>query len=190
MNCSPHHIALVDPCYRQRARICHTLARPALFVNPLDSIAEFLEYGMHAQGLLVPDRDYVFEDAMAALAGRSLSIPFIVFGDAMDFSRAMAVMNKGADFYLNITLQPEEIVGQLMSAMSTYQQKGGALPIKPADSLTLREEDILNFVSKGYTSKAIGRQLSISHRTVDAHRAKIMKKLKLPRIAHLALMAQ
>ena len=162
----------------------------ALHVNPVDSVAEFFDYGARAQGLLVPDRDAIFEDVMAALADRSLSIPIIAFGDALDFNRAMAVMNKGASHYLNITLRLEEIVDQLASAISKHSQKSGVARADHTGALTLREADILSFVTKGYTSKAIGRQLSISHRTVDAHRAKILRKLKLPRIAHLALVAQ
>lgn len=186
----PFRIALLDPCYRQRAKFCHALQGATLHVNPVDSVAEFYDYGARAQSLLVPDRDAIFEDVMAALAGRSLSIPIIVFGDALDFGRAMAVMNKGADHYLNINLPRVEIVDQLARAISKHNQKGSAACVDHTSALTVREADILNFVTKGFTSKAIGRQLCISHRTVDAHRAKILRKLKLPRIAHLALVAQ
>lgn len=43
--------------------------------------------------------------------------------------------------------------------------------------LTLRELQILELVARGASSKEVGRALSISPRTVDAHRARIMDKL-------------
>ena len=43
--------------------------------------------------------------------------------------------------------------------------------------LTLREREIAQHIVTGATSKQIGRYLDISHRTVDAHRARLMRKL-------------
>lgn len=43
--------------------------------------------------------------------------------------------------------------------------------------LTLREREIAQHIVTGATSKQIGRYLNISHRTVDAHRARLMRKL-------------
>lgn len=47
----------------------------------------------------------------------------------------------------------------------------------PMVSLTKREEEILTLVAKGLTNKEIGRQLFVSHNTVDTHRVNLMKKL-------------
>lgn len=43
--------------------------------------------------------------------------------------------------------------------------------------LTQREIEILNFLSNGFSSKQIAKELSISTRTVETHRLNIMKKL-------------
>lgn len=43
--------------------------------------------------------------------------------------------------------------------------------------LTARERDIAKFLAVGQTSKQIARQLEISPRTVEAHRARLMRKL-------------
>ena len=45
------------------------------------------------------------------------------------------------------------------------------------DSLTDRELEILTLVGKGVATKNIATQLSISARTVEAHRAHIKEKL-------------
>jgi two-component system response regulator NreC len=48
-----------------------------------------------------------------------------------------------------------------------------------AESLTLREKEILKLIVEGYTNRQIGEQLNISVRTVEGHRANISDKLGL-----------
>ncbi|HYP83590.1 PAS and helix-turn-helix domain-containing protein [Variovorax sp.] len=45
-----------------------------------------------------------------------------------------------------------------------------------ADSLTPREREVAAQVMRGLTSKEIGKALGISHRTVEIHRARLMRK--------------
>lgn len=52
-------------------------------------------------------------------------------------------------------------------------------------ALTPREQQIMDMVVAGQTNKAIAHELEISRRTVEAHRAKIMKKMGAPSVAHL-----
>jgi two-component system response regulator NreC len=49
----------------------------------------------------------------------------------------------------------------------------------PYDMLTSREREILQLVAEGNSSTAISRRLEISARTVEAHRANVMRKLRL-----------
>jgi DNA-binding NarL/FixJ family response regulator len=49
----------------------------------------------------------------------------------------------------------------------------------PYTTLTARERTILPLAAEGLTSAQIGERLSISARTVEVHRARLMKKLKL-----------
>ena len=51
--------------------------------------------------------------------------------------------------------------------------------------LTPREQQVAWLVSSGETSKSIGRELGISFRTVEVHRAKIMTKLGVHSLAEL-----
>ena len=55
----------------------------------------------------------------------------------------------------------------------------------PYDTLTPREREVLRLVAEGETNAAIGEQLFISPRTVESHRAHVMKKLALRRHAEL-----
>lgn len=51
--------------------------------------------------------------------------------------------------------------------------------------LTTREREIAQFLVTGRSSKEIGRQLDISHRTVEAHQARLIRKLKVRSHAEL-----
>jgi two-component system CheB/CheR fusion protein len=58
--------------------------------------------------------------------------------------------------------------------------------------LTLRQRQIMDMVLAGHPSKNIAADLGISQRTVENHRAAIMKKAgakSLPALARLALAA-
>ena len=60
----------------------------------------------------------------------------------------------------------------------------GKRPI-PQEPLTTREREVLKMVSEGKSNNEIGALLSISVRTVENHRANIMKKLKMKKTADL-----
>ncbi len=59
----------------------------------------------------------------------------------------------------------------------------------PLASLTARERDIFHFAAQGLTNADIARRLFISPRTVECHRARMMRKLGLHRQAELLLYA-
>jgi DNA-binding NarL/FixJ family response regulator len=65
------------------------------------------------------------------------------------------------------------------SAIQTYAQSAGAIPMDPQDSLSRREREVLQLAAEGHTNVAIGKRLFISPRTVEIHRAKMMHKLGL-----------
>ena len=50
---------------------------------------------------------------------------------------------------------------------------------KPAATLTEREEQVLRLIAAGYGNKEIAAQLSLSPKTVEAHKANAMRKLEL-----------
>lgn len=56
---------------------------------------------------------------------------------------------------------------------------------KPVASLTLRERQIVMHLGEGRTSKEIARTLAISPRTVEAYRARLMKKYGASNVAEL-----
>lgn len=55
----------------------------------------------------------------------------------------------------------------------------------PADRLTPREREIVQRIAEGRTSKDIARELRLSVKTVDTHRANVMRKLGLHAVSDL-----
>lgn len=56
---------------------------------------------------------------------------------------------------------------------------------KRPESLTSREQEILELIWAGFKNKEIGQKLKISVKTVEAHRANMMKKLRVSNTAQL-----
>ena len=59
----------------------------------------------------------------------------------------------------------------------------------PFRGLTKREHEVLKLVVEGYTSKDVAQKLCLSPRTVDHHRAKLLKKFSLKNSADLVSFA-
>ncbi len=67
------------------------------------------------------------------------------------------------------------------------QHRQGSLPI--AKRLTLREREVLHLLADGKRNREVAGRLGISIRTVETHRARIMKKLGVRTIGELVRFA-
>lgn len=91
----------------------------------------------------------------------------------------------------------EPVVGQLVPPAANGAGTVPALPTSQTeaympdlyDSLTPREHQVMHLVLLGYTSSEIGRQLYISPRTAEKHRANMMGKLGVHNQMELARLA-
>jgi DNA-binding NarL/FixJ family response regulator len=68
----------------------------------------------------------------------------------------------------------QQLTESLMDSQLRREQK-----ISPMDSLSLREREVLQQVVEGYTNAAIAKNLSISPKTVETYRSRILKKLQI-----------
>lgn len=57
------------------------------------------------------------------------------------------------------------------------------------DTLTRRERDVFEKLITGASNKEVGRRLGISPRTIEIHRARILKKLSVKSVADMVRMA-
>lgn len=74
-------------------------------------------------------------------------------------------------------------------AIEAYIKQGDSGPQDVYDTLTTREREIFQLIAEGNTNNEIADRLSISVRTVETHRANLMRKLNLRTHAHLVAYA-
>lgn len=63
--------------------------------------------------------------------------------------------------------------------VSAFLEGGATSAADPYDTLTDREREVLNLMAEGHGNAAIAERLFISSRTVETHRANLMRKLGL-----------
>ena len=90
--------------------------------------------------------------------------------EADELMRAVRLVAQGRR-YLSAPLSPEDVQSWLLQAER--------LTGDSYETLTAREREVLQLVAEGYSSTRIARRLSISVRTAEAHRANVMRKLRL-----------
>jgi DNA-binding NarL/FixJ family response regulator len=77
-----------------------------------------------------------------------------------------------------------EVAVAAPSAVSSTPE--GAPPVSPTRLLTPREREIMNLVLEGHTSRMIASILSVSLKTVEAHRSNVLRKLGVRNSTQLA----
>lgn len=73
--------------------------------------------------------------------------------------------------------------------ISAYVKSSRPVERDPYQTLTTREREVLHLLVQGATNTEIAKRLFISPRTVEIHRASLMRKLGLKRAAELILFA-
>ncbi len=63
--------------------------------------------------------------------------------------------------------------------VDAYLEKAESGPTDPYDSLSRREREVLHLAAHGHTNAEIADRLFISRRTVETHRANVMRKLNI-----------
>ena len=101
-------------------------------------------------------------------------------GDAEDLARAIRAVMRG-ERYLGQELSPR--------AVELYLDTLSASADDPWDTLTAREREVLCLAAEGLSNATIGERLFISARTVETHRASVMRKLGLRGQTELVLYA-
>jgi DNA-binding NarL/FixJ family response regulator len=74
---------------------------------------------------------------------------------------------------------------EMMPAKLNYSESSPSMKEMVGDRLTAREREIVQLLSEGRSSKEVGSFLGISVKTVETHRANIMRKLDIHSVSEL-----
>ena len=91
--------------------------------------------------------------------------------------------NKGETFWCHVTGRALNRESPHESGIWAFEDLSARRPVTA--ELTAREREVTAHLMGGLTSKEIGRALSISHRTVEIYRARLMRKYKASTTADL-----
>lgn len=129
-----------------------------------------------------------------ALIQMNLNMPVAFITGHGEITSAVNAFKKGAVDFIQKPIK-EDLLCNVVSAMlsKAHLDKEQGLELEQMNEkfklLTLREVQVLDRIVAGRINKEIGVDLDISVKTVEAHRANIMKKLKVYRPAMLLQIA-
>lgn len=139
-------------------------------LNGIDAARELKKSSSKAKVILLTKHDedhYVTEALRAGVSGYVLKSQV-----ANDLVHAIQEVCRGS-VYLSPSIS-RAVVGAYLSKSDF-----------PDDPLSARERQVLQFVGEGKSNKEVAKQLGISVKTVESHRARLMRKLDLHETAGL-----
>lgn len=117
--------------------------------------------------------------------------PVLMINTSVDVGHAASAMKLGAKGVISKPFTRQALSRAIDLAMTDGREDGRAAeqtPVESAEniqSLTRREREVLILLINGYQNKMIGYELGISQRTVEVHRARLMRRLNVKTFADL-----
>jgi FixJ family two-component response regulator len=124
-------------------------------------------------------------DILKDLQAEEYAAPIFIMSGKGDIATAVSAIKSGALDFIEKPFRGSELVQRLNDAISAYARrqaegfvsKSSLLQFPGREPLTRREREVLEQFASGVSNKEAGRQLGISPRTIEDHRATIMRKL-------------
>jgi FixJ family two-component response regulator len=122
-------------------------------------------------------------DILKELHAEEYPAPIFMISGRGDIAMAVDAIRHGALDFIEKPFRGKAIVARVEEAVGVFARRQ-AEGSKPAplhfpghEPLSSRERDVLGLLTSGASNKDAGRQLGISPRTIEYHRANLMKKL-------------
>lgn len=163
-----------------------------------DSAEMYLnEADLYAPGCLIADirmRGKSGLELQQLLNDKGIKMPVIIITGHGDVPVAVQAMKAGAIDFLEKPYDNEVLVTrikQCLSEVSKSQDKSRIIAEAKTylSRLTPREREVMNLLVAGKHNKIIAKELNISVRTAEAHRAKVMKKLHAESLSDIVRLA-
>lgn len=198
MTVSEPTVFIVDDDDAVRRFLSGLMESVDLRVEAFASAGDFLEaYEPGQPGCLVLD---VRMPGMSGLelqrelADQAIDLPVIILTGHGNVQLAVHAMQAGAIDFVEKPFNNELLLDRIQRAVTENVRAGSerSMRIKIAERmqlLTPREREVLDLVVAGQTNKGVARHLDISEKTVEIHRANVMRKMRAKSLADLVKMA-
>ena len=136
----------------------------------------------------MPDIDGI--ELLERLAKRENLPPIVIITGHGEVEMAVKALKIGAFDFIEKPFEPDALIERVNAAVRWGESKlANKQKVKEAkgrlDILTPRETDVLKCLLTGLSNKAIARELDLSPRTVEVHRARVMDKTGVESLSHL-----
>lgn len=173
---------LIDGNVRRRAAISHTLSTNSFHVEPFEDIGELTAFWPGSGVILLEDRADNVVKLFDKMSDSGKWLPVIGFSEQPSTKAVVHAILGGAVDYLTWPFQASDAKGAYQAAQATMNTIGSmrlreARARRSVDKLSQREREVLAGIAGGLSNRLIGEHLSISQRTVEVHRAKMLTKI-------------
>lgn len=132
-------------------------------------------------------------ELQAKLSSSKIDLPLIILTGHGNVQIAVRSMKTGAFDFIEKPFNNELLLDRIQKAVAESVRSGRerlqrSEIVRRSRLLTPRERQVMEMVVAGQTSKSIARQLKISDKTVEFHRANLMDKMKACSLAMLIRM--
>lgn len=192
-----HHdptVHIVDDDASVRESLRWLMESVGLNVNTYESAQSFLrESNNAAAGCLLLDvrlRDMSGLELQLRLKEKGFQLPIIFITGHGEVTMAVQAMKDGAVDFMTKPFDDQKLLDSVQRVLSQTQamsEKNAQrdLTVSRLASLSPRERQVLDKVIEGKLNKIIADELNISYKTVEAHRARVMDKMRAHTLSEL-----
>jgi len=191
---SPATVFVVDDDEAVRDSLALLLRSVELAVATFSSANEFLDsYDPAAPGCLILDVRLPGMSGLELqqrLADDGADLPIVFITGHGDVPMAVRAMRRGAVDFLQKPFSDQQLLDRVQQALAEQSQRRQQSESKAEiaqriRSLTPREHEVMELIVEGLANKVIANRLGTSQRTVEVHRASVMRKMQADSVARL-----
>ncbi|MCA3005040.1 MAG: response regulator [Planctomycetaceae bacterium] len=194
----PFHVSVLDDD-ADITRLCRTLLGSVGYsVESFERVADFVRSGrMEQAGVLLtdvrmPERSGL--EIVDELAAMRSPLRVVVMSGHADVSMAVRALKSGAVDFLEKPFRPQDLLDAVSrarghAATAAREAAERTAVLSRMSSLTRREREVFLQVVAGRANREVAAELKLSAKTVEIHRAGVMRKMHAQTFADLVRMA-